>query len=243
MDQLKILVIIPAYNEEQSISAVVEKLKVDSQNSGHKVDYVVVNDCSKDETLKILQGMGANYISLPINLGIGGGVQTGYKYALRNGYDVAVQIDGDGQHDTVYLEDVIRPIADDQADIVIGSRFIDKKGFQSSCVRRLGINFLSMLIRICCNSKVLDVTSGFRAVNNKYIALYAAEYPVDYPEPEAIVRASLDGARIMEVPVIMKKRENGTSSISTWKSLYYMIKVSLAIIICRMSNSRRRVRV
>lgn len=242
MDELKILIIIPAYNEEQSIASVIEKLKEDSRNLAYKVDYIVINDCSKDETLEVLQGMDANYISLPINLGIGGGVQTGYKYALRNGYDVAVQIDGDGQHDTAYLEDVIRPIAEDRADIVIGSRFIDKKGFQSSCARRLGINFLSALIKICCNAEVLDATSGFRAVNQKYVALYAAEYPVDYPEPEAIVQASLDGARIEEVPVVMRKRETGTSSISSWKSLYYMIKVSLAIAICRLSNKRRRIR-
>lgn len=242
MDELKILIIIPAYNEEQSIASVIEKLKEDSRNLAYKVDYIVINDCSKDETLEVLQDMDSNYISLPINLGIGGGVQTGYKYALRNGYDVAVQIDGDGQHDTAYLEDVIWPIAEDRADIVIGSRFIDKKGFQSSCARRMGIYFLSALIRICCNAKVLDATSGFRAVNQKYIALYAAEYPVDYPEPEAIVQASLDGARIEEVPVVMRKRETGTSSISSWKSLYYMIKVSLAIAICRLSNKRRKIR-
>lgn len=242
MGELKILIIIPAYNEEQSIISVIEKLKEDRRNLAHRVDYVVINDCSKDETLEMLQDMDVDYISLPINLGIGGSVQTGYKYALQNGYDIAVQIDGDGQHDTTYLENVIRPIVEDRADIVIGSRFIDKKGFQSSCVRRLGINFLSILIKICCNTKVLDPTSGFRAVNQKYIALYAAEYPVDYPEPEAIVLASLDGARIKEVPVVMRRREKGTSSISAWKSLYYMIKVSLAIVICRLSNKRRRVR-
>lgn len=235
----KILVIIPAYNEAGSISAVIKKLVVDSHNIDYAVDYVVINDCSKDETPDVLQNMGANYINLPINLGIGGSVQTGYKYALDKGYDIAVQIDGDGQHDTAYLEDVIQPIAEGWADIVIGSRFIDKEGFQSSRMRRLGINFLSLLIGMCCGTRVLDVTSGFRAVGRKYIALYASEYPVDYPEPEAIVRASLDGARIEEVPVVMKERANGTSSISFWKSLYYMVKVSLAIIICRISNKRR----
>lgn len=236
----RVLVIIPAYNEAESISSVIEKLCIDNSNTDYIVDYVVINDCSKDQTLEVLQSINANYINLPINLGIGGGVQTGYKYALRNGYDIAVQIDGDGQHDTVFLNDVIQLIIEDQADIVIGSRFIDKKGFQSSCTRRLGINFLSLLIRICCETKVLDVTSGFRAVNHKYIALYAAEYPIDYPEPEAIVRASMDGARIKEVPVIMKKRETGESSISFGKSIYYMIKVSLAIIICRLSNQKKR---
>lgn len=238
--KIKILIIIPAYNEAQSIMSVIEKIKTDSRDLEQRIDYVVINDCSTDETLDVLKAMGANYINLPINLGIGGGVQTGYKYALYNGYDIAVQIDGDGQHDTSYLGDVIAPIIEENADIVIGSRFIAKKGFQSSRTRRIGISFLSMLIKLCCGTRVLDVTSGFRAVNKKYIALYAMEYPVDYPEPEAIVRASLSGAQIKEVPVVMKERANGISSITPWKSLYYMIKVSLAIMICRLSNKRRR---
>lgn len=231
---MKILVIIPAYNEENSILAVIEKLKKDFPEA----DYVVVNDCSKDHTLEILNGNHANYLNLPLNLGIGGGVQTGYKYALRNGYDIALQIDGDGQHDTAYLKDVVEPIIEGKADIVIGSRFINKEGFQSSGIRRLGINFLSTLIRLCCGTKVLDVTSGFRAVNKTYIEEYSKEYPTDYPEPEAIVKASLSGASIMEVPVIMQERKSGTSSISPLKSVYYMIKVSLAIIICRMTHKR-----
>lgn len=236
----KILVIIPAYNEAESIASVIEKLHTDCNNADYEVNYVVINDCSKDRTKEVLQRIDANYINLTINLGIGGGVQTGYKYAMANGYDIAVQIDGDGQHDTVFLNDIVQLIIDDQADIVIGSRFIDKKGFQSTCTRRLGISLLSWLIRLCCGARVLDVTSGFRAVNRQYIALYAAEYPVDYPEPEAIVRASMDGARIKEVPVIMKERETGESSISFGKSIYYMIKVSLAIIICRLSNNKKR---
>lgn len=233
---MKILVIIPAYNEQASIEKVIEKLRVDCPEA----DYVVINDCSKDDTLKVLNGCGANYVSLPLNLGIGGGVQTGYKYALQNGYDIAIQIDGDGQHDTAYLRKVIQPIVEGQADIAIGSRFIDKEGFQSSGMRRAGIKFLSVLIRLVCGTHVNDVTSGFRAVNRRFIKVYAEEYPVDYPEPEAIVKASLLGARIEEIPVIMKERESGESSISAWKSIYYMIKVSLAIILCRISNSRKR---
>lgn len=233
--KLKVLVIIPAYNEAESIVNVIRKL----QNDCPEADYVVINDCSKDNTLTVLAENQTSYINLPLNLGIGGGVQTGYKYALQNGYDIAIQIDGDGQHDTAYLNKVIEPIKKGQADIVIGSRFIKKEGFQSSGMRRLGINFLSMLIRICCGTKVLDVTSGFRAVNKEYIKMYADEYPIDYPEPEAIVKASLSGARIMEMPVVMKERETGTSSISPMKSIYYMIKVSLAIIVCRLGNKRK----
>lgn len=233
---MKILVIIPAYNEQDSIINVINKLK----NDCPRADYVVINDCSKDNTLSVLKENNTNFVNLPINLGIGGGVQTGYKYALENGYDIAIQIDGDGQHDTAYLDKVIAPIEEGVADIAIGSRFIDKEGFQSSGMRRAGIKFLSALIKICCGTKVRDVTSGFRAVNRKYIKMYANDYPTDYPEPEAIVQASVDGARIAEVPVIMKERETGQSSIYAWKSIYYMIKVSLAIIICRISKRRKR---
>ena len=233
---MKILVIIPAYNEQDSIINVINKLKKDCP----RADYVVINDCSKDNTLSVLKENNTSFVNLPINLGIGGGVQTGYKYALENGYDIAIQIDGDGQHDTAYLDKVIAPIEEGVADIAIGSRFIDKEGFQSSGMRRAGIKFLSALIKICCGTKVRDVTSGFRAVNRKYIKMYAYDYPTDYPEPEAIVQASVDGARIAEVPVIMKERETGQSSIYAWKSIYYMIKVSLAIIICRISKRRKR---
>ena len=232
----KILVIIPAYNEQDSIINVINKLK----NDCPRADYVVINDCSKDNTLSVLKENNTSFVNLPINLGIGGGVQTGYKYALENGYDIAIQIDGDGQHDTAYLDKVIAPIEEGVADIAIGSRFIDKEGFQSSGMRRAGIKFLSALIKICCGTKVRDVTSGFRAVNRKYIKMYAYDYPTDYPEPEAIVQASVDGARIAEVPVIMKERETGQSSIYAWKSIYYMIKVSLAIIICRLTTRRKK---
>lgn len=233
---MKVLVIIPAYNEQESIISVINKLKKDCPEA----DYVVINDCSKDNTLQVLSENHASYVNLPLNLGIGGGVQTGYKYAMKYGYDIAIQIDGDGQHDTAFLKTVIEPIENGQADIVIGSRFINKEGFQSSGMRRLGINFLSSLIKICCGTKVLDVTSGFRAVNRTYICGYAKDYPVDYPEPEAIVKASLTGARIKEVPVIMKERESGTSSISPLKSVYYMIKVSLAIVVCRLTHKKGR---
>lgn len=231
---MRVLVIIPAYNEEASIKHVIHKLKENYSNA----DYIVVNDCSVDDTLQVLNSMDANYVSLPVNMGIGGGVQTGYKYALREGYDIAVQIDGDGQHDTKYLSEIVGFLERDEADIVIGSRFIKKEGFQSSTLRRLGIQFLSNLIYLCCGIKIHDVTSGFRAVNRKFIKLYALEYPTDYPEPEAIVKAAMKNARIMEVPVVMKEREAGSSSIYAWRSAYYMLKVSLAIILCRFSNKR-----
>lgn len=233
---MKVLVIIPAYNEQDNLENVVGNLKASMPD----MDYVIINDCSKDNTIKVCEEKGYNYISLPINLGIGGGVQTGYKYAWENGYDIAVQHDGDGQHDPSYIEKVIRPIIDGQADITIGSRFIDKAGFQSSGTRRLGIKVLSWLIFACSGVRIKDVTSGFRAVNREYIKFYADNYPTDYPEPEAIISATMRGARIQEIPVVMKERENGESSINFWKSIYYMIKVSCAIVVCRITNRREK---
>lgn len=232
----KVLLIIPAYNEEESLRSLIEEIKTVCPY----VDYLVVNDCSSDDTDSLLFELGANYITLPCNMGIGGAVQSGYRYAAQNGYDIAIQIDGDGQHDVRYVNDMVKIIEDKQADVVIGSRFIDKEGFQSSQARRIGIRILSMLIRLMCGAKVKDVTSGFRAVNRRFIELFAENYPDDYPEPEVIVTAKLYGAVINEVPVVMRERTTGKSSINLKRSIYYMIKVSLAIIICRISLGFRR---
>lgn len=227
---MKILIIIPVYNEEMNIEKVVTAL----QEQAPYVDYIIVNDCSKDNTAAVCKKNGYHYLSLPVNLGIGGGVQAGYQYALENNYDIAVQMDGDGQHDAKYLEKILKPIREDQADIVIGSRFIIKEGFQSSRLRRIGINFLSGLIKLCSGTRVKDVTSGFRAVNRRFIKIYAQEYSQDYPEPEAIIAGALYKGRIKEVPVIMHEREAGSSSIHSWKSIYYMIKVTIAIFTYRL---------
>ena len=232
----KVLLIIPAYNEEESLRSLLEEIK--TVCSG--MDYLVVNDCSSDDTERLLEELEANYISLPCNMGIGGAVQSGYRYAAQNGYDIAIQIDGDGQHDVRFVKDMVKLIEDKQADVVIGSRFIDKEGFQSSQARRIGIRILSMLIRLMCGAKVKDVTSGFRAVNRRFIELFAENYPDDYPEPEVIVTAKLYGAVIKELPVVMRERTTGKSSINLKRSIYYMIKVSLAIIICRISLGFRR---
>lgn len=232
----KILLIIPAYNEAENIEKVVNNL---IQNYP-QYDYVIVNDGSKDHTEEICIRNHYNLISLPINLGIGGAVQTGYRYALQNHYDIAIQIDGDGQHDIAYVEKLIKPILEGKADITIGSRFIEKEGFQSSTTRRMGISFLSGLIHLLCFQKVKDVTSGFRAVNKEFIEVYAESYPSDYPEPEAIVAAIMHRGRIEEIPVIMKERMGGSSSINLRRSVYYMIKVTLAILVCRISFGIRR---
>lgn len=232
---MKVLLIIPAYNEEDNLQQLLKELRAVSDVA----DYVVINDCSTDATLEVLKRENASYLNLPVNLGIGGAVQIGYKYAVENAYDVAVQVDGDGQHDVSYLKALLEPIKSGEADIVIGSRFINKEGFQSSSLRRTGISFLSWLINLCCGVKILDVTSGFRAVSGKYLQLFAKEYPVDYPEPESIVAASLRGAVIREVPVVMRERAGGVSSISPLKSVYYMIKVSIAIVLCRLIGKKR----
>lgn len=232
----KVLIIIPAYNEAGNITDLIKNIHA----LFPYIDYLVINDCSTDNTEIILEDLGASYMSNPINLGIGGTVQGGYIYAMKNGYDIAVQVDGDGQHDIAYLKALIEPIEQKEADIVIGSRFIERQGFQSSVGRRVGINFLSTLIKICTGVKVKDVTSGFRAVNRKFIEIYANDYPQDYPEPEAIVSGILRGGRVKEIPVIMRERAEGISSINLWKSIYYMIKVSMAIIICRISFGIRR---
>ena len=232
----KILLIIPAYNEAENIEKVVNNL---IQNYS-QYDYVIVNDGSRDETEEICLKNHYQVLNLPLNLGIGGAVQTGYRYALKNHYDIAIQIDGDGQHDIAYVEKLIEPIISGDADITIGSRFIEKEGFQSSVTRRMGISFLSGLIHVLCFKKVKDVTSGFRAVNKKFIKLYAENYQSDYPEPEAIVAAIMHRGKIIEVPVVMKERAGGSSSINLRRSIYYMIKVTLAIFVSRISFGIRR---
>lgn len=233
---MKALIIIPAFNEQDNILKTIDNV---SRYSA-LVDYIVINDCSTDMTKQLLQKKNVNFIDLPVNLGIGGGVQTGYRYALENNYDIAIQFDGDGQHDARYIKDLIAPLESGQADIVIGSRFITKEGFQSSAMRRLGINFLSRLIQLLCGIRVQDVTSGMRAVNRKIIREFAENYAQDYPEPEAILASGLKGARIAEVPVIMHERQGGQSSIHSFKSAYYMLKVSMALILGRLTIKKER---
>lgn len=230
----KLLVIIPAYNERENIIRTIQ----DIEKNIPDVNYIVINDCSSDDTREILRSYQASYLDVPVNLGIGGGVQTGYRYAVEHGYDIAIQFDGDGQHDARYIGDLIAPIENGQADMVIGSRFISNEGFQSSAMRRLGINFLSGLILLLCGIKVNDVTSGMRAVNRKMMEEFSENYAQDYPEPEAILASGLMGARIQEVPVQMRERQGGTSSINAIRSVYYMIKVSTALIITRLTAGK-----
>lgn len=223
---MKILAIVPAFNEEQNLHRLAELFK-DIRN----VDVVIINDCSKDSTSKIAKEIGFQVIDLPSNLGIGGAVQTGYKYAEKHGYDIAIQVDGDGQHNPSYIEGLIQPLLKGEADLVIGSRYLEKQGFQSSMIRRFGIKYFTYLIHILQKRKITDPTSGFRACNRRVIELFSKRYPLDYPEPESIVYLLRNKFSIKEVPVVMNERHGGVSSINPLKSIYYMIKVSLAIFI------------
>lgn len=222
---MKKLVIIPAFNESESILRTVQDIKEHAPG----FDYVVINDCSTDNTLQVCRKNGLNHINLAVNLGIGGAVQTGYLYGYQNDYDLVVQFDGDGQHDAAYLEQMAEELVRTNSDMVIGSRFIEKEGFQSSGLRRVGIRYFSALIRLVTGARVTDPTSGMRMVNRDIIKIYAENYPKDYAEPESVVAILRKGKKVTELPVVMRERDGGTSSIAGPKSAYYMIKVTLAI--------------
>ncbi len=227
---MKKIIIIPAYNEEENIERTVNAI----QKSAQGFDYVIINDCSTDNTRKICEEKEFNIVNLPINLGIGGAVQTGYKYAYENGYDVAVQVDGDGQHDPEFLNTMADYLIEHQVDMVIGSRFIEKKGFQSSITRRMGIQFFSKLIKVLTGKTITDPTSGLRMIGRNVMEIFSRDYPRDYPEPESIVAVLRKNMKIEEIPVVMLERQGGVSSISPKKSIYYMVKVTLAILIERI---------
>lgn len=224
---MKKIIIIPAYNESANIVKTINAIR----RSAEDFDYVIINDCSTDETRDICETNHFNIINLPINLGIGGAVQTGYRYAYEEGYDIAVQVDGDGQHDPSFLNRMAEYMESSGSDMIIGSRFINKEGFQSSGTRRIGIKYFMILIQILTGNKITDPTSGLRMVNRSVMKMFAYDYPKDYPEPESVVKVLRKGKKVDEIPVIMKAREGGVSSISPRKSVYYMLKVSLAILI------------
>ncbi len=230
---MKILLIIPAYNEEENILNVYNTIKEYNEKNEQKLDYIIINDGSKDNTLNILEGNNINHINLVHNLGIGGAVQTGYKYAYENNYDIAIQFDGDGQHDINYVSNICEPLLEGQANMCIGTRYLDKttSEFKSTFMRRLGKNIISFFIKLLCHKKITDPTSGFRAVDKDIIKVFAKNYPTEYPEPESTVEVLVNGYKVVEVPVSMNERIGGTSSINIWKSVDYMVKVNLAVII------------
>ena len=227
----KLLLIVPAFNEEKNLPELVNKINEVQNTMPIKVDTLIINDFSTDNTKEVLKTLkNINFINLPCNLGIGGAVQTGYKYAKENDYDYAIQIDGDGQHNPKYIKQAYEEI-EKGYNFVIGSRFINNQGFQSSFVRRLGINFFYYLIRILTREKITDATSGFRLCDKKVIDLFSRYYPADYPEPETLMILISNGFKVTEIPVIMNEREHGKSSINVVNSIYYMIKVTTAILL------------
>ena len=227
---MKKICIIPAFNESESILKTVQNIR----ESAPDFDVIVINDSSKDNTLDICREHNIPVLDLPINLGIGGAVQTGYLYALKNDYDIAVQMDGDGQHDARFLSMMEKTLEDKHADMVIGSRCINKEGFQTSGIRRVGIGIFRFLTRYLFGKEITDATSGMRMSNRRTIELFVKDYPRDYPEPETVCRLLRKHYKVLEVPVMMRERENGVSSISMKKSVYYMVKVTLAILIERI---------
>jgi glycosyltransferase involved in cell wall biosynthesis len=224
---LRVAVIVPAYNEAPNLPRLADALRTHAPG----YDVCVVDDGSTDGTARVAASLGWTVLRLQVNLGIGGAVQAGYLWALEHGHDVAVQIDGDGQHDPAYLAALLAPFERGAADIVIGSRFLGEGGFRSTAIRRAGIRYLSWVLRLRCGARVTDATSGFRAAGRRAIELFARYYPSDYPEPEAIALARRAGLRLAEVPVRMSERAHGQSSITALRTLYYLVKVSLALVL------------
>jgi glycosyltransferase involved in cell wall biosynthesis len=232
----KILIIVPAYNEGGSIERVIENVSLHLP----QVDILVVNDGSTDRTSEKARGSGAVVLDLPFNLGIGGAMQVGYQYAYEKGYDIAVQVDGDGQHDPKEIPKLLEVLEKKEADMTVGSRFVGVPSYKGSVMRKVGISILSKTISIITGQKVTDPTSGFRAANRKAIQLFTRNYPQDYPEPEVLVLLSQYGLKIREVPATVYQREYGESSITKIRSIYYMIKVLLAIFVRSVRRRPRR---
>jgi hypothetical protein len=223
----KILIVVPAYNEEASVGKVVEEIR----SHLSQADILAVNDGSTDLTSEKAKASGATVLDLPFNLGIGGAMQAGFRYAYEKGYDIAIQVDADGQHDPKEIPKLLHALTEKKVDMVIGSRFLGDSEFKSSMIRRIGISIFSQVISMIVGQKITDPTSGFRAANQKAIQLFASDYPQDYPEPEAVILLYQYRLKMGEVPVGMSERYAGESSITKIRSIYYMVKVLLAIFV------------
>ncbi|MCI3859723.1 glycosyltransferase family 2 protein [Lactococcus garvieae] len=239
--EIKILLIIPAYNESEGIAEVIKVVEDYCQKSSYNLDYIVINDGSTDDEEAVLDKYNIHHVELVQNLGIGGAVQTGYIYALENGYDIAVQYDGDGQHDIKSLPQLIEPILNNEADFTVGSRFLDESNseFKSSKSRQIGIKILSTLIYLTAKIKIKDVTSGYRAGNYKVIEQFTKRYPRQYPEPESYMHLFAKHVKVKEVGVRMFERTTGTSSINLIKGINYMVSVSLAVLVSSMIGKEK----
>jgi glycosyltransferase involved in cell wall biosynthesis len=224
---MKSIAIVPALNEEGAIGSVIDEIRAFDET----FDIVVIDDGSADRTGEVAAERGAHVLRLPFNLGIGGAVQTGFRFAFENGYELAVRVDGDGQHDPAELPKIVKPVLLGEADICVGSRFAGERSYRSSRSRRVGIHLLAWIVSRIIGQRVTDTTSGFQALNRRGIALFAADYPHDYPEVEATVMVAKHRLTLVEVPVTMRERAAGRSSITALRSVYYMTKVLLAIFV------------
>jgi len=225
---LRRIAIVPAFNEERAVAGVIDELRAFDPG----LEIVVVDDGSADRTAAVAAGKGVRVLRLPFNLGIGGAVQTGFRFAFERGYDLALRVDGDGQHDPSQLARLLEPVLAGDADIAVGSRFAaEDAGYRSSRARRVGIRLLAQVVSRIVGQRVTDTTSGFQVLNRQGIALFARDYPHDYPEVEATVMVFRHRLRLAEVPVTMRERDGGRSSITTLRSIYYMVKVLLAIFV------------
>ncbi|MBI5328026.1 MAG: glycosyltransferase family 2 protein [Deltaproteobacteria bacterium] len=231
----RVLVIIPAYNEAESVEGVISSVKKELPDAG----ILVVNDGSTDTTGHIAKKLGATVIDLPYNMGIGAAMQTGYKYAANMGYDIAVQVDADGQHPPDQIKHLIGPAMEGRADMVIGSRFLGTGEYQPSLARNIGIKVFAMVVSMITGHRLTDTTSGFRAASKEAIRFFTQTYPEDYPEVEVVVLLHKAGFHIMEVPVNMEPRSGGKSSITPLQAIYYMIKVLLAVFIDMLKKVER----
>lgn len=236
----KVILIIPAYNEKDNILDTCNEIINYNKKNNTNYDIIVINDCSTDSTSKICHENNIPVVDLVHNLGIGGAVQTGYKYAYRHGYDVAVQFDGDGQHDVRYVKNIIEPIINGEADMTIGSRFIEKNDtFKSTAARRVGIRIISGFIKWATGKRICDTTSGFRACSREIMYDFSLSYPSEYPEPVTTTEILKKKYTVKEISVEMKERTGGVSSIRTWKKIYYMLNVSLSIIAIKIRRYKR----
>lgn len=233
---LKLLIIIPCFNEAASIGNLLQEISFVELPSHFQKTVVVVNDCSTDNTSEIAKMYDVKILDLPVNLGIGGAMQTGFKYAQQNDFDLALQMDGDGQHPPGELYKLLNQFTSIASNVIIGSRFLEKQGFQSSFIRKSGIAYFHWLNRLLTGRHIYDSTSGFRLLDKKAIALVADNYPDEYPEPESLVIFSKAGFTINEVPVVMRERQGGVSSIRNFSSIYYCFKVTLAMLFSYIRN-------
>lgn len=225
----------PAYNEAATLRGVLQAIRTYCPTA----DVVVVNDASTDATQTVAEAAGVRVLDLPINLGIGGAMQTGFRYAVRQGYNFAMQVDGDGQHDPRFIPDLLAPLMQNTADMVIGSRFLKPVGYTSSFVRLFGIRLFAYLIGLVTNKRIFDSTSGYRAYNRAVLEFAAQHYPSDFPEPESIVTFLRNGFRLQEVPVIMQRRARGASSVQVGRGTYFVLSNAIAILV---SGLKRRLR-